>query len=146
MTWSLQKVVVPVDFSDESIKAVDFALDFAADPSQLSVLHVVPDVTDYAAGLLLTSITDESRIEHALLALRERLADPRYKSVELAARVGDAGSEIVAFAESSGADLIVIPSHGRRGVRRLLIGSVSERVVRLAHCPVLVLKPALTRD
>ena len=43
-------------------------------------------------------------------------------------------------ADEWGADLIVMPSHGRSGVKRLLIGSVAERVVRLAHCPVLVLR------
>ena len=146
MSWSPRNIVVPIDFSDESIKAVDFALGVATNPSQVTVLHVVPDVTDYAAGLLLSSVTDESRIEHALGALRERLADPRYKPVKRAARIGDAGLEIASFAEMGGADVIVIPSHGRRGVRRLLMGSVSERVVRLAPCPVLVLKPATRGD
>ena len=140
MNWSPRKIVVPIDFSDESIKAVDFALGVATEAGQVSVLHVVPDVTDYAAGLLLSSITDQSRLEHALLALRERLTGPTYESVELNARVGDAGTEIVAFAEDRGADLIVIPSHGRKGISRWLIGSVAERVVRSAHCPVLILK------
>ena len=146
MSWSPQKVVVPMDFSDESLRAVDYGLDLAPDASRLSVIHVLPDVIDWEAGLLLSGITDESRIELALVNLRERLADPRYKPINLAASIGDPGSEIVDFAEASGADLIVIPSHGRRGVRRLLLGSVAERVVRLAHCPVLVLKPGLTRS
>ena len=140
MPWSPQKIVVPIDFSDESIKALDYALQLADDPSQVLVIHVVPDVTDYAAGLLLSSITDESRISHARLALRERLTGPTYEAVELDARVGDAGTEITAFAEDRGADLIVIPSHGRKGISRWLIGSVAERVVRSAHCPVLILK------
>ena len=140
MAWSPQKIVVPIDFSDESVKALDYALQLADDLSQVLVIHVVPDVTDYAAGLLLSSITDESRISHARLALRERLTGPNYEAIELDARVGDAGTEIAAFAEDRGADLIVIPSHGRKGISRWLIGSVAERVVRSAHCPVLILK------
>lgn len=143
MTWSHKRVLVPLDLTDESIKAVDVALDLVADPCHVWVLHVIRDVTDYAAGLLLSSIDDENRrIDNVVHALRKRLAGPRYASIMLAARIGDPGSEIAAFAEARGADLIVIPSHGRKGVQRLLMGSVSERVVRLAHCPVLVLKPA----
>ncbi|MEZ6094353.1 MAG: universal stress protein [Pirellulaceae bacterium] len=53
---------------------------------------------------------------------------------------GDPGSEITRFAKENDAGLIVISSHGRTGVSRLLLGSVAERVVRLAPCPVLVLR------
>jgi nucleotide-binding universal stress UspA family protein len=53
---------------------------------------------------------------------------------------GDPGQRITAYAEEVGADVIVMPSHGRTGLKRLLLGSVAERVLRLAHCPVLVLK------
>ena len=53
---------------------------------------------------------------------------------------GDPGHGITDYAEEVGADVIVMPSHGRTGLRRLLIGSVAERVLRLAHCPVLVLR------
>jgi nucleotide-binding universal stress UspA family protein len=55
-------------------------------------------------------------------------------------RFGDPGREIAAHAEELHAELIVMPSHGRTGLSRLFIGSVAERVVRLAHCPVLILK------
>ena len=53
---------------------------------------------------------------------------------------GDPGNQIVDFAERISAELIVIPSHGRTGIERLLLGSVAERVARLAPCPVLVLR------
>ncbi len=67
---------------------------------------------------------------------------PRRRSRRLISRCG---SEIPAarsprFAEQLHAELIVMPSHGRTGLSRLFIGSVAERVVRLAHCPVLILK------
>ena len=73
-------------------------------------------------------------------SLRERLDDDKYKSVQIDIVFGDAGHEIANLAERRGAELIVLPSHGRTGIKRLLIGSVAERVVRLAHCPVLVLR------
>ena len=54
--------------------------------------------------------------------------------------IGDPGHRIADVAAKLGADLIVMPSHGRTGIERMLIGSVAERVLRLAHCPVLVLR------
>ena len=80
------------------------------------------------------------RLLHAAYVVRERLADAKYSGVQIDVEIGDPGQCIVDFAESVQADLIVTPSHGRTGVKRLLIGSVAERVVRLAHCPVLVLR------
>ena len=55
-------------------------------------------------------------------------------------RFGDPGHQIAQYAEEAKADLIVLPSHGRSGLQRLLIGSVAERVVRHAPCPVLVVR------
>ena len=63
-----------------------------------------------------------------------------FEKVDFQVRFGDPGREIAAFAEKLHAELIVMPSHGRTGLSRSLIGSVAERVVRLAHCPVLILK------
>lgn len=143
MAWlPKQSVVVPVDFSDESIAAVDAALALVEDAAHLHIIHVLPIITDYEAGLIWNTVSDQTRTEHAQLAIRERLSDPKYEKIQVAVSFGDAGTEIAGFAENKRADLIVIPSHGRTGLKRLLIGSVAERVVRLAHCPVLVLKPA----
>jgi nucleotide-binding universal stress UspA family protein len=68
------------------------------------------------------------------------MADPRYEGVNIRIDFGDPGQQIAAFARDIHADLIVLPSHGRTGLARLMIGSVAERVVRLSHCPVLVLR------
>ena len=81
-----------------------------------------------------------SRIQHVKQAFAQRLTDEKYKGVKIEVLLGDAGHEIVDYAKDIGADLIVLPSHGRTGLKRLLIGSVAERVARLAHCPVLILR------
>ena len=73
-------------------------------------------------------------------ALKQRLADAKYQGIQLSVVLGEPAHGIANFAEEKKAELIVIPSHGRTGITRLLIGSVAERVVRLAHCPVLVLR------
>jgi len=133
-------VVVPVDFSDESMKAVDTALELVESPSRVHVIHVLPILAATEPGVIWDTVDDDSRQDHAEEALRRRLADEHYAGIDIVISIGNPGQEIAAFAESTQAELIVMPSHGRTGFSRLLIGSVAERVVRLAHCPVLVLK------
>jgi nucleotide-binding universal stress UspA family protein len=141
MTWlPKSKVVVPVDFSDQSLAAVDAALSMVASPSDLHVVHVLPVLTDYEAGVLFNAVDDEARTKHSIQALRDRLSAAKFSGFQPHVAFGDPGYEIANYAEQLAAELIVLPSHGRTGLSRLLIGSVAERVVRLAHCPVLVLK------
>ena len=134
------KVVIPVDFSPQSLAAAEVALDLVQNPSHLHIIHVLPIITDYEVGLAWANIGDDARRRHAEQALKERLPEPKFASATKVVLFGDAGTEIARYAEEQHADAIVIPSHGYTGLKRLLIGSVAERVVRLAHCPVLVLK------
>jgi nucleotide-binding universal stress UspA family protein len=141
MTWLPKKcVVVPFDFSQQSARAIETAGEMVGDASHLHVLHVLPKIPVAQPGVVWTSIDDEARIRHAEQAFREGFAASPFCRGDFHVRIGDAGSEIAKFAEQLQADLIVMPSHGRGGIPRLLIGSVAERVLRLAHCPVLVLR------
>lgn len=141
MAWlPKQTVVVPVDFSDESIAALDTAMELVADASHVHVIHVLPALEAAEPGVIWNSIDDNSRRRHAEQALRERLTDAKFQRLNLHIAFGDPGHGIADFAEQLKAELIVLPSHGRRGLSRLLIGSTAERVVRMAHCPVLVLR------
>ena len=140
MNRSVTSVVVPVDFSDDSLAAVDAGLQFVDDPTQLHVIHVLRDVT---AGELEHMWDDEHASQwesRAEQKLRECLSDDKYRGVHLEVVFGDPAESIAQCAVRVGADLIVMPSHGRRGLPRLLLGSVTERVMRLAHCSVLILK------
>jgi nucleotide-binding universal stress UspA family protein len=134
------KVVVPVDFSDDSLAAIATALQLVADPSHVTVIHVLPEVSTLEPTEGWQPVDAPSRIRRVTGALRERLDKSGYAVVKLDVQVGDPGHEIADMAAREGAELIVLPSHGRTGLKRLLIGSVAERVVRLAHCPVLVLR------
>ncbi|GAA4460474.1 universal stress protein [Novipirellula rosea] len=135
-----KRIVAPVDFSDLSLDAVDKALQIVDEGGSVDVIHVLPTLPAMEYGNLYGTVTDKSRIEHVKNSLRERLPDATGASITIHAVVGDAGREITQFAESEKADLIVIPSHGYGFVKHILLGSVAERVVRLAHCPVLVLR------
>lgn len=107
------------------------------------VLHVLDPLL--AAGRLesarLRQLKSSSRreAEEQLQALRPELLQSGVRT-ELFLRNGPATDIIVAFAVARKADLIIMGSQGRTGLRRLLIGSVAERVVRHAHCPVLVVR------
>ena len=134
------KIVVPIDFSDDSIAAVDCALEIADDASKVHVFHVLPELNAAEPGVVWQTIDNESRKKHATEAVRERLSEAKYGGVNVEIEIGDPGHRVADHAQSIEADLIVIPSHGRTGIKRFLIGSVAERVVRLSHCPVLVLR------
>ena len=141
MNWlPKKKVVVPIDLSDASLAAVATAREMVENASHLHVIHVLPILSGVEPGVVWETMDDQSRCDHAEAQLRERLRDPKYVGIHIQAQVGDPGHGIAEYAAALGADLIVLPSHGRTGLTRLLIGSVAERVVRLAHCPVLVLR------
>ena len=141
MVWRVKNaVVVPFDFSEHSRAALTRALLLAESARNVHVLHVLPFLVPTEPGVVWATIDDAHRIEHALQNLRDTLAAPEYAEVHLEVRIGDPGQVTADRAEELGADLIVIGSHGRTGISRLFLGSVAERVVRLAHCPVLVEK------
>jgi nucleotide-binding universal stress UspA family protein len=141
MLWPPQgTILVPIDFSEQSVVALDTALAVAGDPNRVRVVHVIYEVA--TAQPEFWEVNDRvAQAKAAEAALREMLqCDPKRSGVALSVCFGDPGHEIAGHAEKYGAGLIVMPSHGRRGVTRLLLGSVAERVLRLAHCPVLVLR------
>lgn len=141
MSWLPKNtVIVPVDFSAGSLAALDSALELVADASHLHAVHVLPVLDPAEPGVIWNTVDDHSRAHHAEQALREKLTNAKWKNLHVKITFGDPGHEIADFAQELSADLIVLPSHGRTGIGRILMGSVAERVVRLAHCPVLVLK------
>lgn len=141
MSWlPKQKIVVPVDFSEDSFAAIDTALELVAGPGSLHIVYVLPIFDPAEPDVVWSTVNDETRRRHGEQALRERLSDAKYKGVNLHVLFGEPGHKITELAGSEGAELIVLSSHGRTGISRLLIGSVAEKVVRLAHCPVLVLR------
>ena len=141
MSWpELDTVVVPVDFSEESMAAVDTALQIAGSAETLHVIHVLPELSPLEPGEMWETVDERTRTEHVEKALRKSFSDPAYAGITIEILFGDPGHAIAQRAAELEADMIVLPSHGRTGLAHLLIGSVAERVVRLAHCPVLVLR------
>ena len=141
MSWFPKRtVVVPVDFSDDSLAAVDTALELVAEPSGVQVVHVLPEASMMDPDPVWLEIDNANRAERTIEALQQRLPGEKYEKIQFEVEFGDPGYRIADFAQRVAADLIVIPSHGRTGLGRVLLGSVTERVIRLSHCPVLVLR------
>lgn len=141
MSWlKKNNVLVPIDFSDVSFSALAPALEFLNDPSHLHVIHVLPTLYAYDPVVVQYLGNDEDRKQQTTKLLEEKLDALGYKNVQTVVEVGDPSAKIVDYAKNQKLDLIVMPSHGRTGIGRYLLGSVAERVVRLAPCPVLILR------
>jgi nucleotide-binding universal stress UspA family protein len=136
-------VLHPTDFSDASEPALRVARSLARDRgARLILLHVVPLTA--LVGETASDLVEESRAyRDALERLRARLDRPDLKEpVETRLAWGDAAAEIVRAAAEFGCGLVVMGTHGRTGLGRLLMGSVAESVLRAADCPVLAVKAA----
>jgi nucleotide-binding universal stress UspA family protein len=140
ITFANKMIVVPVDFSEQADLAVEVALKLADRPTQVHVIHVGVSFGAAVDPPFIYPVV-EKRLESPYeKSFRERYDHPKYHGVVLAMKYGEAGHEIANYAKQIGAGLIIMPSHGRCGLPRVLIGSVAERVVRFAPCPVLVLR------
>ncbi|MCA9192846.1 MAG: universal stress protein [Planctomycetales bacterium] len=141
MSWNITKaVVVPYDFSKHADEALKKAVGIVEDRQQIHALHVLPFMIPTEPGVVWATIDDQQRMEHALANMQEKLAEIGLGDIQTDVRFGDPGQVVSDRAEELGAELIVIGSHGRTGLTRFVLGSVAERVTRLAHCPVLVIK------
>lgn len=141
MAWLPKRcVVVPVDFSDDSFAALDTARQLVGAPGDLHVVHVLPSFEPNDFETIWMAVAPEARQEQTLKALEERLDKRGIVGAKVHVVFGEAGHAVADFAAEQKADLVVLPSHGRTGISRVLIGSTAERIVRLCHCPVLVLR------
>jgi nucleotide-binding universal stress UspA family protein len=140
------RIVVATDFSECSQAAWGLACRIAAAPeSELILAHVLTEVPLYGEGLVNMETARKVREgarKWAESALADRVSEARAKglSARAAVRTGVPYEEIVALAGDEQADLVVIGTHGRGGINRALLGSVADRVARLAPCPVLTVR------
>ena len=140
---TLKRILLPTDFSETAAHALGYAREMAERfGAEVHVLYVVPDPTpqDWAVGAAAPIVSD-------LLDKWRADAERHLDQVSLggvdtvrALRVGHAFMEIVRYATDNAIDMIVMGTHGRGPVRHLLLGSVAEKVVRKAPCPVLTVR------
>ena len=143
-------ILIPTDFSTGSRLAVDYGLSLARRlGASVHLVHVVEDPS--VAGLFTEAYVDMSLIR------KERRCDARHRmngllgqlhAVRLTDEIasGPVAETIAAIAADRGADFIVMGTHGRTGLAHVLVGSVAERVIRIAGCPVLTIREDLEAE
>jgi len=149
----IKSILLPTDFSEPASAAVPYACDLAeAYHAELHVLHVIHDlsiqVPDFGMGLAFPDFVEhlpermQKLEEEAIRHLADVLPDGWEKTrVVLATRKGPPFQKIIEYAREHLCDLIVMGTHGRGMLSHTLIGSVADRVVRKAPCPVLTVRP-----
>ena len=141
MSWLPKKcVVVPIDFSEDCFDALEVGREFVSQGSDLHLVHITRAWSEHELGGSWGEQTEEERLAALKKSLQEKVQNTEYKDAQVAVFIGSPRVEITNYAKEVGAELIVMPSHGRTGLKHLAMGSVAERVVRMAHCPVLVLR------
>ena len=138
-------VVVPWDFSDHSRFALEFALGEVPDET-VYVICVLELPNPYAPDFALPWNAEENAISACEQQFRKEISVNRYPRLRFRAVTGDPATEIVRFAKHKNASLIVMSTHGRTGVSRILMGSVAENVLRLSSCPVLILPKSMVNQ
>lgn len=137
-------IMVPTDFGDASEAAIEYALDLAkALGGEVVLMHSfeIPAVGFPDGALVATAEMTNRVLEGAQIGLERQVSSYEGRGVPLRTVIkqGDAWRTVIATAEELGADLIVMGTHGRKGLPRALLGSVAEKVVRTAHVPVLTI-------
>jgi nucleotide-binding universal stress UspA family protein len=143
----LHRILVPTDFSKSSHNALTYGAEFAARfDAELHLLHVVQDLALFVPEAIMLAPPMVPPIEQFVDAARaaldravQELAVPNVRIIPQVAE-GAPFEEIIRFAREKDIDLIVMGTHGHTGLAHLLLGSVAERVVRRAPCPVLTVR------
>jgi nucleotide-binding universal stress UspA family protein len=146
--FKITKILYPTDFSEASLEARKYAISLAkSTQAKLILMHVVNQKL-YSEGLSLARVSapeslgkelaDEASRQLKMLIPAE---DRQGLDWEMTIRSGNPSQEVIRYAKENSVDMIVIGTAGRSGVEHMMFGSVAEKVVRGAHCPVLSVKP-----
>jgi universal stress protein A len=146
-----KKILCPTDFSGPALEALQYAVELALHfGAELHVVHVIAPVPPlypyptppFIADFDLASYQRElaASTEKALKELTAQKVAPQVRTT-ITVATGEAATEIVRLAVETQADLIVIATHGQTGWRQLVFGSVARKVMSLAPCPVLTIRP-----
>ena len=145
---AIRRVLAPTDFSDSSAPAVRYAAELAGKfGAELTLLHVVQDLTLVVPDVMMPTPVATPALNDMIAAARvalDGLTDKlglRGLGPKTEVRLGSPAAEIVSAAADLKADLLCIGTHGRTGLAHFLLGSVAERIVRHAPCPVLTVRP-----
>src|SRR5262249_35461895 len=128
-------VVVPIDYSESSVAAIATALKLVSNPADVHVVHaILPSSKSSPTGEWAPLRQGEAVGTASQNELAKYLEQHNFCGVTQAAEFGDPASVVAAYARTHQADLIVIPSHGYHGLKRMIMGSVAEQIIRRCEC------------
>ncbi|MEE9605694.1 MAG: universal stress protein [Candidatus Scalindua sp.] len=141
---NLKKILCPIDHSDGSKEALKYAVSFAMkNEAKLYLLHII-DIRSFDESIdtMAAQIPNDETIKQLKTKLLECIPEEIRSDLQIEALVvqGIPFAEIISIAKTNKVDMIVMGTHGRTGLAHIMIGSVSEKVVRKAHCPVLTVR------
>ncbi|MFP4132959.1 MAG: universal stress protein [Halothece sp.] len=134
------RVLVPIDFSESSFQALEEAIQEMENPEKVHILHVLRPLNPGDPGIIWHTVDNDTRRRHVEKTFYKRFPEPEYKKAPFNVEIGKPERKILDYAKKKDIQLIIIPSHAHKGLNRFALGSVAERVVRQASCPVLVLR------
>lgn len=141
MAFPFKRILTPVDFDQSSLSALDYAAKIARqNDGTISVLHIVPvdiDVSGMPQYVDLIKRQESLDREKLTTIAKQQLTDVKWEILD---KMGEPAEVINDVAAKLPADLIVMVTHGRRGLARLVEGSIAEKVLRHAPCPVLAIR------
>lgn len=143
----INHILVPVDFSSDAVDALDMAIALGKElESRITLLHVIHEVYvgvgEMAAALPPSYIEDiEAGVEREIQTYLKKVIEAGLQGDYIVVH-GVPFQCILDTAKDQNIDLIVMGTHGRTGLKHVLLGSVAEKVIRLAACPVMVTRPA----
>jgi len=140
----LKKILWPTDFSEASYRTFEIVRELAAkDSSAVWAIHVVQPVSVFSAELNVTlPAYEQDLMEYSRTALDKAVAARSGSELKITPvfRTGNPADEIVRFADEEKMEIIVIATHGESAFHHFIFGSVADKVIRLASCPVLVIR------
>jgi len=141
--FKIHVILCPIDFSDASRKAVQYAREFALSMNAKVQLLAIVEPHPVSVDMNLNYIPVEQDIEQAILRDTEAIAEElRAANVQVTCSVelGTPADVILEYIQEMDVNMVIMGSHGKTGLSRLLMGSVAESVMRKAQCPVLIVK------
>lgn len=146
--YKVSRIILPTDLSRFSLTAFDYAKDIAEQyEAEIHILYVLDNnpplvmLQNQKGKLKLTKEEYEEKIKKEFNSVLGQLKDSTNALVKGAIRKGDDSEEIIAFSNEIKADLIILSTHSRTGFLRSVLGSVADKVIQNAKCPILVIPP-----
>ena len=141
-----KKILYPIDFSEYTEEITSYAVSIAKKyDSELHLLHVIPNLSYFTPYESFMTPENIVAIERNIEKEIEKDFDNVLRKIDIPAKkvikTGVTFVEIIGYIKEEGIDLVVMGTHGRSGIEHILIGSVAEKVVRKAPCPVMTVRP-----